>query len=249
MKEIHNYLNQCAANNVDVMANLMEDWNVDRGADGEENVFILTDYVDFHYFATRYGVKKTLECCQINDCWFGGNNFEEPKEFPKTLVECHKLIDNCIDADTILNREDIYERYFDIDKLRKAIMADRMSIYLKGNEEANKELEYYVVLQWFSVVVYKAYENNLDAFKEDTCEDDIMDMIANLAYEFWSIHKKTAWETTFMDYVLHFLVNELGTDDYRGSLWQYVKEKSESFDTLIEWFKNQPNYWGEALIK
>ena len=35
---------------VDEYARLFQDWNVDRGADGEENVFILTDYVDFHYF-------------------------------------------------------------------------------------------------------------------------------------------------------------------------------------------------------
>lgn len=233
MKEIHFYLNQCAANNVDVMANLMEDWNVDRGADGEENVFILTDYVDFHYFATRYGVDKTLKCCQINDCWFGGNNFPEPKEFPKTLVECYKLIDNCIDADTILNREDIYERYFNMEELRNA-----MSIYLKGNKEANKELEYNVVLQWFSIVFYKAYENNLNAFREDVEEHQIIDMIANLAYEFWSIHKYTAWETTFMDYLLHFLVNEL---EIKSTLLSdYVKD----YDCLIKWFKVQPGYWG-----
>lgn len=242
MKEVHNYLNQCAANNVDVMANLMEDWNVDRGADGEENVFILTDYVDFHYFATRYGVDKTLKCCQINDCWFGGNNFPEPKEFPKTLVECHKLIDNCIYADTILNREDIYDRYFDIDMMRRDAMADKMSIYLKGNCDETRELEYNIVLQWFTIVVFKAYENNLNEFKEDSCEDDIMDMIANLAYEFWSIHKFTRWETTFMDYVLHFLVNEL---NIRSSLWEFVKEKKESFDTLANYFKSLPQYYEE----
>lgn len=221
---------------VDDYARLFQDWNVDRGADGEENVFILTDYVDFHYFATRYGVKKTLECCQINDCWFGGNNFSEPKEFPKLLVECYKLVDALIETETILNRDDIYGRYFDIDMMRRDAMADKMSIYLKGNCDETKELEYNIVLQWFTIVVFKAYENNIDAFKEDASEDDIIDMIANLAYEFWSIHKFTRWETTFMDYVLHFLVNEL---NIQSSLWQYVK----SFDTLAYYFENLPNYY------
>lgn len=221
---------------VDDYARLFQDWNVDRGADGEENVFILTDYVDFHYFATRYGVKKTLECCQINDCWFGGNNFSEPKEFPKLLVECYKLVDALIETETILNRDDIYGRYFDIEKMRRDAMADKMSIYLKGNCDETKALEYNIVLQWFTIVVFKAYENNIDAFKEDASEDDIMDMIANLAYEFWSIHEFTRWETTFMDYVLHFLVNEL---NIQSSLWQYVK----SFDTLAYYFENLPNYY------
>lgn len=240
MKNTSEYLKKDRLCIVEEYARLFQDWNVDRGADGEENVFILTDYVDFHYFATRYGVKKTLECCQINDCWFGGNNFPEPKEFPKLLVECYKLVDALIESETILNRDNIYGRYFDIEKMRRDAMADKMSIYLKGNCAATKELEYNIVLQWFTIVVFKAYENNIDAFKLDTCEDDIMDMIANLAYEFWCIHKLTRWETTFMDYVLHFLVNEL---NIQSSLWQYVKEKDESFDTLAYYFENLPNYY------
>ena len=233
LKEIHTYLYSEIANNIDLMANLMEDWNVNRGADGEENVFNLTDYVDFHYFATRYGVEKTLKCCQINDNWFGGNNFKEPKEFPKTLMECHKMIDNVIDVEDILGNEKVFGRYFDIVKIK----LDNTNIYLSGNEDAPKELSYYVVLQWVSVVFYKAYENNLSAFDDDASVDDIMDMIANLACEFWNIHKKTAWETTFMDYVLHFLINEL---EIRSTLLSpYVKD----YDVLIKWFKSVSGYF------
>lgn len=220
-------------------AYLIDDWNVNRGADGSENVFDLKDYEEFYYFALRYGVSIALECQNKAPYWFGGANFATPKMFPTSYDECKELVDNLISLDEVIENENVFGRYFDM----TAIFADMQywidDKYLDGNELAAKELNYNVALQWFTLVVYKAYENNLNAFKENIPMDDIMDMIGNLAWDFISIHKKTAWDTTFMDYVLHYLVNECRIKS--SLLTDYVKD----FDCLAKWFSSQDEYYKE----
>lgn len=180
--------------------NLFEDWNVDRGADGEENGFDLLNYVDFHYFATRYGVKKALECQKVRRFWIGGNNFTTPLKFPTTIEDAKKLIENCVEEERVILYPDIYGKYY--------TYFDRYH----PNNKAKHEMEYPVVLQWFTAFLFPILTKFVwidDTSEYNTSEYDIMDNISNMAYDFHNLYKKTEWATTFMDYLAHYAYNHI----------------------------------------
>ena len=180
---------------IDDYFNLFEDWNVDRGADGEENGFDLLNYVDFHYFATRYGVKKALDCQKEQRFWIGGNNFPTAIKFPLTIVNAKKLIENCVEEERVILYPDIYRKYY--------TYFDRYH----PNYDAKSELEYPVVLQWFTAFLFPILTRFV--WTDDTSENEIMDNIANMAYDFHKLYKQTQWETTFMDYLAHYAYNHI----------------------------------------
>lgn len=203
--------------------NLFEDWNVDRGADGEENGFDLQDYVDFHLFANRYGVKKTLECQKIKRFWIGGNNFSNPISFPARIEDVKKFVENCVEDERVIAYPDIYGKYY--------TYVDR---YLP-NKNARHEMGYPVVLQWFTAFLFPILTKH--HWNMWTTENEIMDNISNMAYTFHKLYSKTTWETTFMDYLVHYAYEHIDT------YFECCFEKKD-FEAIKVDIKNSP-YWYE----
>ena len=191
-------------------ADLFNAWNVDRCADGAENSFDLDDFGDYSLFNITYGLETTFKCMKLQRFWIGGTNFKKPKPFPTDVESAKELMSKLIDIETIYNRKDIYGKYFNID-------------FYAPNYEHLKELEYPVVLQhfttywWELVVRSKAYS----PFKEDVSKNDILDMVANIAYDFYLTYKNTKWATSFDDYALHYIV-------------RLLKERSDIFIDIID---------------
>ena len=175
--------------------NLFEDWNVDRGADGEENGFDLQDYVDFHLFANRYGSKMAVKCQKTQRYWIGGNNFPTPIKFPATIENAKKLVDNCVDEERVILYPCTYGKYY--------TYFDR---YHPNNNSVHK-MEYPVVLQYFTAFLFPILTRFI--WTDDTSEYNIMDNISNMAYDFHKLYSKTIWETTFMDYLAHYAYNHI----------------------------------------
>lgn len=191
-------------------AELVEKWEVHRGAEGAEDVFDLRDYRDFYLFANLYGIEQALDCQKKNRFWFGGTNYTEDSigcvnkfaiEFPNNVEDARKLVINSIDEEYVLNRRDIYEMYFDFDDY---FVTEHGLKYLPNNN-AKKELEYPVVLQWFTAILYPIVNNY--PISDNYYSNDVMDAIANMAYDFHNEYKKTEWNTIFMDYLLHYAYN------------------------------------------
>ena len=203
--------------------NLFDVWNVYRGADGEENGFDLQDYEDFHYFAIRYGVMKALECQKEQRYWIGGNNFTMPNKFPMTIEKAKKLIECCVDDEMVIALPHIYGKYY--------TYVDR---YIP-NKNANHEMGYPVVLQWFTAFLFPILTNH--PWDVWTTENEIMDNISNMAYDFHKLYKKTEWETTFMDYLVHYAYK------YIDTYFECCYEKKD-IEVIKEDIRNSP-YWYE----
>lgn len=131
MKSIFDYLKKNLT--LADYAELIEAWEVHRGADGEENVFDLMDYRDFYLFASLYDADYALVCQKKNRFWFAGNNYTrnsigspytEAITFPITLEEAKKMAIAMIDDEYILDRQDIYEKFFDFDAYHKDKVAN-----------------------------------------------------------------------------------------------------------------------------
>ena len=213
-------------------AQLMEKWEVHRGADGAENVFDLIDYSDFHLFANVYGLEVALSLQKINRFWFGGINYPNPIQFPNTIKDAKSLVINSIDEEYILSRRDIYEIYFDFDKYNLDMVK---SWRYTPNQNAKKALEYPVVLQWFTAILYPIVSNY--TINCIYYSNDVMDAIANMAYDFHNEYKKTEWETTFNDYLLHFAYNNAEkyfNDIFFNSDIAKIKEDIKSDDFWYE---------------
>lgn len=221
------------------LLNLFEDWNVDRGADGQENGFNLQDYADFHLFANLYGLETALKCQSEGFYWIGGLNFIKPVMFPQYYSKAKEMLEKLIDIDTILNRPDIYGKYFVMDEIYKAMFKDRY----KPNNDTKKDLEYPVVLQHFTIVIWKLYTDNTICFDVDMTEDEVMDMAANLAWDFTELYKRTAWETTFRDYMLHFIV--LNLQLHSTKYFEKVYNNDSVWDKLIHSVIKQGGYFSD----
>lgn len=221
-------------------AELVEKWEVHRGAEGAEDVFDLRDYRDFYLFANLYGIEQALDCQKKNRFWFGGTNYTEDSigcvnkfaiEFPNNVEDARKLVINSIDEEYVLNRRDIYEMYFDFDDY---FVTEHGLKYLPNNN-AKKELEYPVVLQWFTAILYPIVNNY--PISDNYYSNDVMDAIANMAYDFHNEYKKTEWNTIFMDYLLHYAYNNADKyfeDIFYNSDIVKIKEDIKSDDFWYE---------------
>ena len=221
-------------------AELMEKWEVHRCAEGAEDVFDLLNYRDFYLFANLYGIEQALACQKIKRFWFGGTNYLEDSigtihktaiEFPTDISDARKLVINCIDEEHILNGRDFYEMYFDFDDY----FATKYVSKYEHNNSAKKELEYPVVLQWFTAILYPIVNNY--PISDNYYSNDVMDAIANMAYDFHNEYKKTEWKTIFMDYLLHFAyfnANKYFEDIFSNSDIVKIKEDIESDDFWYE---------------
>ena len=105
-KNIFDYLYNCLT--IADYAELMEKWEVHRGAEGAEDVFDLMDYRDFHLFANLYGIEQALYCQKKNRFWFGGTNYMKDSigtmhkfatEFPTCVSQAKSLVINSIDEE------------------------------------------------------------------------------------------------------------------------------------------------------
>ena len=61
------------------MAELIEWWEVDRCAEGAEDVFDLKDKKDFIYFVDKYDIKTAIELANHYDYVLDGSNFNKPQ--------------------------------------------------------------------------------------------------------------------------------------------------------------------------
>jgi len=221
-------------------AELMEKWEVHRGAEGAEDVFDLIDYKDFYLFANLYGIEQALACQKKNRFWFGGTNYIDDRigsihntaiEFPTNISVARKLVINSIDEEYVLNRTDIYKKYFDYDNY----FVTEYGLKYLPNNNAKKELEYPVVLQWFTAILYPIVSNY--TISDNYYSNDVMDAIANMAYDFHKGYKKTEWKTIFMDYLLHFAyfnANKYFDDIFSNSDIVKIKEDIKSDDFWYE---------------
>ena len=227
-------------------ADLVETWEVHRCADGEENVFDLMDYADFHLFATRYSLKYALECQKEVRFWFGGNNYckdsvtpyKTAVPFPKFTDDAYKLAKALIGDEYIMERTDLYEKYYDFEKYNEEV---EFANYQPNNEYEKykiKALQYPVVLQYFTIFFHDNDFVKIDYMKDNYCFNDILDAIANMAYTFTELYKYTSWNTTFADYALHYIIrhfdetfNELyeHREDMLSAKYRF-KEYSEYYD-------------------
>lgn len=73
---IKNYLKSCSDK---AMATLIEWWEVDRCAEGAEDVFDLKDKKDFIYFVDKYDIKIAIELANHYDYVIDGSNFNKPQ--------------------------------------------------------------------------------------------------------------------------------------------------------------------------
>lgn len=192
-------------------AELMEKWEVQRCAEGAEDVFDLSNYRDFYLFANLYGVEQALACQKKNRFWFGGTNYLEDSigtihktaiEFPTDLNDARNLVIKCIDEEYVLNRRDIYVMYFDFDEYDFDYNKYISENYYAPNQNAKNSLRYPIVLQWFTAILYPIVNNYTINYNHFS--NDVMDAIANMAYDFHNEYENTMWKTTFNDYLLHY---------------------------------------------
>lgn len=216
---------------------LFDKWNVDRCADGAENSFDLDDFGDYSLFNNLYGLETTFKCMKLQRFWIGGTNFTEPKAFPTTIEDAKVFLSNMFDIDIISHRKDIYGKYFNIDFI---------DFYAPNNNHMQHGLIYPVVLQyfttyWWGFVLWAKHNfSHRDGewpFRVDVSKNDILDMVANIAYNFYTEYQYTEWETSFDDYALHYIV-------------RLLKEKNDIFadilihndivyDSVVNYFKTQ----------
>lgn len=219
-------------------AELIEKWEVHRGAEGSEDVFDLVNYRDFYLFANLYGIEMAEKCQKKNRFWFGGTNYLDDRigsihntaiEFPTDISDARKLVINSIDEEYILNRRDIYEMYFDFDEYIKN------KYKYAPNQNAKHSLIYPLVLQWFTAILYPIVNNYPIAV--NYYSNDVMDAISNMAYDFYLEYAKTEWKTTFNDYLLHFAylnAQKYFEDVFSNSDIVKIKEDIKSDDFWYE---------------
>ena len=229
---------------VEDYAKLIELWEVHRGADGEENVYDLMDYTDFHHFATHYGLQYALSCQEVNRFWFGGNNYDvnsctmykEPVQFPADSVKAYILAKSMIGDEYVVERTDLYEKYYDFEKYNKEVL---WKYYEPNYEHTSHTLEYPLVLQHFSILFYENNFVNIKYLKEEYCYDDILNVVANMAYTFTELYGNTEWKTTFKDYALHFIIRHFEDSEYFGEMY----ESREDMLSAKYKFKEYPEYY------
>lgn len=209
-------------------ANLIETWEIHRGADGEENIFDLQSYEDFHLFANLYTLGYALLCQKKNRFWFGGNNYKHnshtmyktPQPFPTNEHSARTLAISMIEDSYILECPDLYAKFFDCK--------------YAPNNDASHSLEYPLILQYFTLEIC----NNIDviSISDDSSFEILLNEISNMAYDFTGKYSNTKFVTTFYDYMFHFIVEHF--DEYLDSL-RNVKDK------FIDYIKNCPDYYSE----
>ena len=218
-------------------SDLFDVWNSDRCADGMENSFDLDDFKDYELFVNAYNLETAFNCKNQGRFWIGGMNFPQPKPFPNNIEDAKDLICKCIDYDRIMNSPKIYKPYFNI------------NTYAPNNNHMYHPLEYPVVLQFFTTYWWEYIilaKKKYTPFKDDVTKNDILDMVANLAYDFWQEYKFTEWETTFDDYALHYIVRKL---EIKSELFDNVLNyRNEVYDEIINFFKHEiGGYYTESL--
>lgn len=161
--------------------------------------------------------------------------------FLKPTVNINKMLDELIDIKDVLKHPDVYAKYFNMNEIYKALYKERY----KPNNDAKKDLHYPVVLQHFTIVVWRMFTNNTICFNVDMTEDEVMDMAANLAWDFTELYKRTAWETTFRDYMLHFIV--LNLQLHSTKYFEKIHNHNSIWDKLIQDVINQGGYFTDNM--
>lgn len=245
MKSVFDYLKKNLT--IEDYANLVETWEVHRGADGEENIFDLQSYKDFHLFANRYTLGYALLCQKKNRFWFGGNNYADnfnnyimynyasnshtihktPQPFPTDEHSARTLAISMIDDSYIYERPDLYDKFFDF------------NANYAPNNKSRHPLNYPLILQYFTLEICRNTE--IISISDDSSFEDLLNEISNMAHEFTGQYSYTMFVTSFYDYMFHFIVEHF--DEYLDSL-KDVKDK------FIDYIKNRPDYYSaEDFIK
>lgn len=240
-------------NDVKTLVTILDLWNIDRGADGEENTFDLKEYGDFHLFANQYSLPIALSCQQKNRFWLGGNNFEKPKEISNKGKDVMKMIDAVLDVEDLLKDEDNpyldLKCFFDMDTMEKDYNECNKpkDIYLNPNADATKALEYNVSLQYVTIVLDRFFnyvknkekELGINIFADNFNFSDWVDYCANVAWSFHCKYITTRFETSLFDYIYHFVMNILPA----CYLFNWENPNKDYTDIITTYFTEQPEYW------
>ncbi len=210
-------------------AKLFNTYNIERGADGYENVYDLNDFESFGYFVQLYNTHIAMKCKNKNRFWIGGLNFDEPKEFPTTIEGAKKLIDGSIEEDRFIDTIGLYADFINEQKLVHQLFYD----YYLPNEDAKIGLSYSVVLQHFTIACYKfLWETELIA--DNISFEDFLAVVSNLAYIFTMDYQHTEWKTTFNDYMYHFIAYHLIFDCELMDIMKGKNSISEAIMLLLK---------------
>lgn len=221
-------------------ADLIETWEVHRGADGEENVYDLMDYADFFYFASFYTLSYALECQKEARFWFGGTNYSKDSigslyktavPFPMFTDGAYKLAKVMIGEEYVMERTDLYEKYYDFEAY------EFEEKYKPNNEHTSHALEYPLVLQYFTLLISRNSLVTTNNIREEYGYNDILNRIANMAYDFTELYKNTEWETTFLDYALHYIVRNF------KAYFENLYEDETQMEEAISVFVYYPEYY------
>ena len=217
MKRIFDYLKENLT--LADYAELIEAWEIHRGADGEENVFDLMDYKDFYLFANLYNnVNYALECQKKNRFWFAGNNYtknsigtmyHEAISFPITIEEAKKMAIALINDEYILDRQDIYAKFFDFDAYHKDKVAN-----LNG-KDTNIDID--VIKDIFNVENVAAMTDDLRAKYAFYKDDSLVEIHIYTTRNSIMISVENAYETKRNDTyvsVLNTFKNFLANTDF-----------------------------------
>lgn len=88
---ILNYVKSDISN--EIIVKMINYWETDRGADGSENLFYLSDIDDFAMVAKMYGLDYTIILYQKHNFCFGGANYKTPVGYDK-----ENLMDMVVDT-------------------------------------------------------------------------------------------------------------------------------------------------------
>ena len=196
-------------------------YNNVRCADGHENVYDLSKFEDFGNFVEHYGTAKALSCKKYGRFWIGGFNFQSPIRFPNTIEECKSLIDTSVDEDIVFENLDVFQNFLCCDELDaffflngslKNMAKLRYFRYYMPNNQYQSELNYNVVLQYFTIICMKDIWDG-QFVKDDVCFDDFLNVVANIAYDFAEKYKKTNWNSYFVDYARKYIGYRLACDE------------------------------------
>lgn len=210
-------------------AKLFNTYNIERGADGYENVYDLNDFESFGYFVQLYNTPIAMKCKNKNRFWIGGLNFDEPKEFPTTIEGAKKLIDCSIEDDRFFDTIGLYADFINKPKLVGQLFYD----YYLPNEDSKIGLSYSVVLQHFTITCYKfLWETELIA--DSISFEDFLAVVSNLAYNFTRDYQHTEWKTTFDEYMHHFIAYQLFFDGELSDIMKDLDSKSKAIMLLIK---------------
>lgn len=128
------------------LVDIINCWENDRGADGEENVFDLERHEDYKMFVDMFGIDMAHRYYEKHRYYFAGNNYPEPKETTTNdmymMIQRELTLDYFRDAREKFGTIDYWGKYFNIEAINKWL-----------DEPKGKYVIRHYWTQWVDIVV------------------------------------------------------------------------------------------------